>query len=1079
MYRKSRLGRYLCSSGLIGIALISFSGAAAAADTTYRFDIPAEPLGQALTDFSRISSKQIVFSEDLIASRQSNGLHGQYTADQALSALLANSGLKAEADPAGVLMVHLSPVQAPPKAEPSIIPPPVRTVNIAASHSEPLSVETIVVTSTRITSRGFSAPTPVTVLAAADLQQDALPNIFDSISQLPSLQGNTGSAQGNGGTSSGNNGLSTFNARGLGTNRTLTLIDGQRIVPAYVTGITDVSEFPQLLIQRVDVTTGGASASWGSDAVGGVVNFVTDKNFNGIKGNVQGGITTYGDDTGALVQLAGGTGLLDGRAHIEASIEYYHNDGVPAANKPGGELPNGRCCQTFVGTNSLTPNPLAYTPTTTPAGVPEITELSGPATGSQNITYSTYGLITSGPLKGISFDASGTPVQFKYGTNCVGSVCSGGDLSNNYVGTTIDAELTRSVFYTRLSYEIAPNIELYGTFNLGNVQSANQPNAGHAPPAALTIACGNAPGGANAYLPASINAACVANNITSFSYGVSALVLPAYIRVHNLRQQRRYVIGADGAFNLFDKDWTFSAYFEHGENDTSIHIKDMSLQPAYTAAVDAVMGPNGTIVCRSGVAGCHPINLFGNNPVDAAAYAFINPKDGPYQLTAQRQEAAGVAVNGTPFKGWAGDISVAYGAEYREEAYKTRADPYGNGVTAADPNTAQYPDNPLLNTFGNNWYAGNFHDGRGDYHVAEAFLEVRLPLLDSVPWGRVELDAGARGTIYSTSGFVDTWKVGATWDTPLDGVRLRALQSRDVRAPNLNELFAANLVQSQQVINRLDGSGPRILVSTTGNPNLKPEAAQTTEVGLVFQPDYISGLSASFDYYRVGVKKEIASLTSQQEIDLCQISGNQSYCSLFTLTGSNPVVHLAPINLASAITDGIDIEISYQFDMKSWGIPGKFVFRGLSNHVSKFITDTGVPGQPLTEGAGNFTAPGGTSFVGGVPLWKNYLIQTWMVDRIVLGITERFYSDGAINPYAIQCQAPDCPAPTVQNPTINMNHTQGPFFVDIGGSYDIGNGMQAFFKVDNMMDYSPRPFTPAYEADPIGRTYRVGFRFSQ
>ena len=1071
----SRRSVHLCSSGLLGIVLFGFADAAGAADRLYQFDIPAEPLGQALTDFSRASAQQIVFSEDLVEARSTPGLHGKFTSEQALSILLADTNLKVEANAAGVLMVHVKTAPAPvERAGPAATP--VRIAN--TTPQRPPTIETVVVSSTRITSRGFSAPTPITVLAAADIQQNAQPNLFNTVSELPSLQGSTGTTIGNGGTSAGNNGLSTFNARGLGTIRTLTLIDGQRVVPAYVTGITDVSEFPQILISRVDVVTGGASASWGSDAVGGVINFITDKKFNGFKANIQTGMSTYGDDTNALFDVAAGSELFGGNGHIEASIEYYRNDGIPTANEPGGALPNGRCCQTFTssGTGNLTP--LAYTPTTTPAGVPEITELSGPATGAQTITYSTYGLIIAGPLKGISFNAAGAPVPFQYGTNCVSTVCSGGDLSNTYSGSTLDAAITRGVFYTRLSYDISPDLAVYGTFNFANVQAANQPNPGHTPPAALTIACGNAPGGANAYLPASINAACIANDITSFSYGVSDLTLPRYIRVHSQRRQRRYVAGADGTFGLFGADWAFDAYFQHGENDTGIHIKDISLQPNFNAAVDAVAGPNGTVVCRSGVAGCRPINLFGNNPIDPAAYAFINPANGPYQLTAERQEAAGLAINGTPFRDWAGEVSVAFGAEYREDAYKTVGDPYGNGVTPDDPNTEAYPANPLLSTSGNNWYAGNFHNGQGNYHVEEAFVEIGLPLVDSVAWGNANLNIAGRGTVYSTSGFVDTWKLGLTWDTPVNGIRLRALQSRDVRAPNLNELFAAPLAQSQPVIDRLSGAQPRVLVSTTGNPNLKPETAQTTELGVVFQPDFVPGFNVSIDYYRVGVKKEIGSLTSQQIIDLCQISGNQAYCPLFNLTGASPIVNVQPFNLASVITDGFDLEVSYQFNLASLGVPGRFIFRGLSTHVSKFITDAGVPGQPLTESAGAAVNSAGQAAVGGVPLWKSYLVQSWSAGPASFNIIERFYSEGAINPYAIECQAPNCPAPTVQHPTINMNHTQGPFFVDVGGGYDVGAGMHLYFKIDNITDYFPRPFTPNYETDPIGRMYRIGLRFN-
>ena len=152
--------------------------------------------------------------------------------------------------------------------------------------------ENVTVSASRIIRDGFQAPTPTTVLGADDIAAQAQPNIYAAVIQLPSLMGSQGTQNNTGGTGGGNNGISSFAMRGLGSTRTLTLFDGQRIVPSNVTGIQDVSELPHLLIQRVDVVTGGASASWGSDAVTGVVNFITDKSFTGFKANLQGGVST-------------------------------------------------------------------------------------------------------------------------------------------------------------------------------------------------------------------------------------------------------------------------------------------------------------------------------------------------------------------------------------------------------------------------------------------------------------------------------------------------------------------------------------------------------------------------------------------------------------------------------------------------------------------------------------------------------------------------------------------------------------------------------------------------------------------
>jgi outer membrane cobalamin receptor len=194
---------------------------------------------------------------------------------------------------------------AAPALAQNAAPPPVSAPETPAPAPASASPSDIIVTGSRITSSGFSAPTPTQVLSSAAIAKNAQPNVFTTIAQLPSLQGSTGATVGTNSTSSGTQGLSSFSLRGLGTIRTLTLIDGQRVVGANVTGVPDVSLFPQLLIERVDVVTGGASASYGSDAVGGVVNFITNTHFEGFKANVQGGISTYGDDGNYTFQAAG------------------------------------------------------------------------------------------------------------------------------------------------------------------------------------------------------------------------------------------------------------------------------------------------------------------------------------------------------------------------------------------------------------------------------------------------------------------------------------------------------------------------------------------------------------------------------------------------------------------------------------------------------------------------------------------------------------------------------------------------------------------------------------------------------
>jgi len=313
------------------------------------------------------------------------------------------------------------------------------------------------------------------VFGAADIARNAEPNVFTTITQLPSLQGSTGATTNTFSTSSGQQGLSSFSLRGLGTIRTLTLLDGQRVVPANVTGVPDISLFPQLLIERVDVVTGGASASYGSDAVGGVVNFITDTRFKGIRGNIQGGITTYGDDATGLVQLAAGTSALGDRLHLVGSAEYDKEEGI-GGGAFGTKLANGR---DWFTQRSLIDRGVLND------GSPQYVVRDW----AQSITFTKYGLITAGPLQGTAFDQSGQPFQFQYGSNgvpsrtasgavigCFAGFCQGGDLSGNIdAGRSLKSAIERINGYGRAGFDIAPDNEIYFSANIGQVKTNNQP----------------------------------------------------------------------------------------------------------------------------------------------------------------------------------------------------------------------------------------------------------------------------------------------------------------------------------------------------------------------------------------------------------------------------------------------------------------------------------------------------------------------------------------------------------------------------------------------------------------------------
>jgi outer membrane receptor protein involved in Fe transport len=926
-------------------------------------------------------------------------------------------------------------------------------------------VEQVVVSSTRITRSGYDAPTPTTVVGADDIAKNAEPNVFTTINQLPELAGSAATTTGTTSSSAGTNGRSTLNLRSLGTNRTLVLIDGQRVIGVDTTGGTDISQFPQGLIQRVDIVTGGASASWGSDAVAGVVNFVMDKKFEGWKLNGSLGETTYGDDQQANVDATFGTSMFGDRGHFEISGEYAVNGGVktPLGRRPwykGWKL-------------------LQYPIAATPAGSPQY--IASPNVA--DYLLSPGGIITgqgtslSSAIVGTTFGPNGGASRFQYGSPMINPYMIGGDQrSDEGWGADLDTALTRGTAYARFSYDLTPDTNIWVTGQYAEVYTSNVAFYSTYKPGNLTIQCDNP------FLPGGIATACGGAG-HSVVYGTMNADLPS-IQVQNTRTMRRYAVGGDGAFSLFGTDWTWDAHFTHGENDIINRNRNQTTTRFYNAAIDAVTGPGGTPICRDAAyraIGCQAYNVIGTGVGDPSAASFFSGT--AFLQTYLRQEAGSLSFNGSPFSLWAGPVSIAFGAEYREEAFNQNADcrSYSNcGM-------------PTLLNPESNWFSGNFHPSKGSYHVSEAFLETVVPLLKDATWGDADLDVAGRATAYSASGQIETWKAGINYAPGfLDGVKFRALQSRDVRAPNLNDLYAAPSTPTGGVTDDLPGPtfGKTYIISnpTLANPNLTPEKAETTEVGVVFQPSWFPGFSTSVDYYRIHLKDAIGTISTQQVMDLCVIQNVQNLCQYITRDPATNVptkVALAKINLASLTTDGFDFESSYVTQLSDWSsdIPGSLSIRSLASHVSKYITNPGIPGQPLIETAGQNS--------GSVALWRWMGVESWDTDDWNLTLTERWFSDGQISKSYIECQT-NCPAPTSAIGTINNNHMDGAFYLDIGGSYNVyktENGMlaQVYFKIDNVANLDPVP-SPQFGSLPInngtnpvlydtlGRLFHLGFR---
>ena len=987
------------------------------------------------------------------------------------------------------------------------------------------SVEQVTVTSTRLQQAGFDAPTPTTVVGAADIEAQAKPSVFDTLTNLPAVQGSTGAAAQAGTTSNGLIGLSAIGLRGLSPLRTLVLVDNQRFVAANLNGTVDVSQMPQMLIQRVDIVTGGASAAWGSDAVAGVVNFVTDKNFEGFKMNAVAGLSGYGDMGNVTFQGAAGTAFAGGRGHFETAVEYSYNDGLLPRYPQGQQhtsLPgniDGRDLSRTSGTASYGSTP-AQTPCaiaasgSTPASNCQAQSFYGPL--KMQTQFAAYGLVQSGPKAGMTFGsggvaypeplagsctrtATGSLVGAIGGTSCFGTPTAPGDQIDTHEFTQgLINPLTRGSFYTRVSYDLSPDTEMYATLTYSGVRTENTPAQGNSDKSGF-IHCDNA------YLPqtglfgvgltaAQTQAACLAayptpaggninDNGVGIPFGSNWANILTDQNMHIYRQTRRFVLGGDGIFDAFGSKWNWASYFEHGESDTSVKIYNMPLSntpvdPAtgkpdntllsrFNLAQDAVVNAAGNIVCRNTVAqtfGCVPFNPFGSDPINPAAQAYFDNQNVPAgqlqhisSIQTNRQESFDFAVNGSPFSDWAGPVAVAAGYAYREEHYSQRSDPYAAGVTASTPATVNEPcTDPFIDCGLTSWgplgayNAGNYKNGRGTYHVNEAFVEFGVPLLNDNFWGKVDADIAGRHARYSTAGDANTWKVGLTWDTPLPGIRFRATQSRDIRAPNLSELepppVGANGSFNNDFVPSSSPDNNHNMISVTaGNLALKPERSYTTEAGIVWQPEFLPGFQASIDYYRIGLAKAIFSYGTQNIEDQCffQTTGQipfGNWCSqaaIKTANGQPQVVQVAggpagsagrvtdannviqiiaqPFNAATMVTDGFDIEASYSFDLEDYDVPGSFTLRSLINHISKFTFSSGIPGtQQNQELAGAVNAGNNgqtyTQFGGDIFNYKIYETQSYANDVWGFDLTERWDSPVSPPPTATILSAIPAPA---------------------------------------------------------------------
>jgi outer membrane receptor protein involved in Fe transport len=943
----------------------------------------------------------------------------------------------------------------------------------------------IVITGTRLQNRNFTAPTPVTSVSALAIAARAPAAIADVVNDLPSFR-TTRSAAGSGRTAGYLNATQqVLDLRGLGETRTLVLINGRRTVITNLNGSFDSNMIPVGLVDRIDVVTGGASAAYGSDAVAGVVNFVLKDHYQGISGSIQGNITEKGDGKQFVATFATGKAFAGGRGHAIFGADYAYSGGAGtllsrsfAKNEPG-----------IVQVSAA-----------------QRTALNLPAQlFANNVEYanvSPYGVITTPATNGrlYIFDINGNPTLFNQGTvfGTGASALMQGSTSNQGYGPDLQFPLMtkndRLSVYGRVEFEPTDGLTLYVEGNYGRTHTPNNTTGANGAFFQLQVPRTSLPATVQAmYTPANLTIGRIITEVGGGAVG------------RDVANLYRGVIGAKG--DIGDRlHWEI--YYNRGRTYETFGTTGIVSAAVAKAAfgcnglASTVAGGNPNLTAATAAAAtlyeqisgksCVAFNPLGLASASAVNYFHADDSDTRHIMG---EDNAVASLSGTPITLWAGDVSFALGAEWRRETLTQKSNPYGEAGFFSDI---------------------NFKAFRGVSKVKEIYGEIGVPLLRNVSIAKsLDVNGAVRRTDYSLTGAVTTWKVGATYE-PLDGIRVRATQSRDIRAPTLRESFYVSGGQTNTVTNTIPGTfGFGVTGSSTfgiaGNIGLKPEKANTFTGGIQIQPHggFVSRLRLSVDYYSISVKGAVTQPSNPQTLANCASllqAGQTCPFVQFSTAVPNGIVSFQNIflNLNKLETKGIDIELNYRVPTLPFGLPGTLNVRGLVNYVAHFrqtlLTQTGAYN---IENAGSMT---------GVPKWTGTVNLDYDVGRLGVNLQLHGFSRtkyDTLVPYTATgaliatCGADAAgviygtadatdPNYNVGCPnSINRNHFKGAIYGNLTLNYRLAKGIAIYGGATNLWNKQPPEFgaTAMLQAGSsvqlrslnynlLGRTYRLGARFN-
>lgn len=978
----------------------------------------------------------------------------------------------------------------------------------------------ILVTGSRLITNGMNAPVPITSLSVDELEAMDPGSLISSVSQLPQFYGNSTPNNSNffvrGGT--GN-----LNLRGLGANRTLTLLDGRRVPATSAFGGVDINLFPEAMIRGIETVTGGASAQYGTDAVAGVVNFLLDTDFTGLQADLQGGITERGDAKSYEAKFAWGTNIGD-RGHFLVSGARAEADGVHDLTSRDWYTSTGAVQVNGVWTDF----PDVHTSAASFDGI-----ISAPGT----------------VIDRLAFDRNGNFSPFVNGTITGPGRTVGGDGDDlNSEVFTLYPDTERYSLFAYGDYELSDNFTVFAQYMHGyNRQFQwNFPRASlQGVPTGITIFQDNA------FLPASLRQIMIDNNIQSFNLrrmGSIEDIGDVWFEDRTTQNVGTVGFSYDIDSGGFMNGWQIDAYYQYGHSKRKWDQHTLRIDRIF-AAVDAVDDGNGNIVCRvttvaAGAAafpGCQPLNLFGRGNASEGAIDYVLGNDPGVQIntplyfanigytgenynyttidpkrniTTFKQHFAEIAARGELFDLWAGPVSLAVGFSYRDESIYQIVQDQGNQESNHDG--AYHPcslaTGPALGLRGlsppdcGNTVAHQFSkvsNIQGAADVKEAFAETLIPLVDDDNGFALNLNLAGRWADYSGSGTIWAYKGGVDLSVSR-ALRFRGTYSRDVRAGNLSERFdktggAGNVLdpritaadtaacEAATFVGNADcGNTYQVTIFSGGNPLINPEEADTYTAGVVFTPGFLPGFSASVDWYKVNIEGAIATVGTNEVARRCLEDAEQLFCDLITYSGTTtagnyPKMILVGnqfVNVAASRVEGVDAEIGYRTSIDLFGGGDEFLSArafmtwlldrsdiGATGTVTRFDGLTGI--APDSGAQGQF------------PGFKANVSVNYTNGPFTLNLQGRVIGSGARS-YTLD--------PTA----IADNDVPAVYYADMRMAYEftIGNSTaEVWGAVTNMFDKDPpvngtfSGFTGAstqYNAglfDVLGRRYTLGLKF--